>query len=169
VASLGTLKTARAGSAEMTFIDPDLGLGRLDASNHPTSVLRPGGETVYWTAIAGRTRALVQSFKPQITQLMLTGSSASDPRFKATIKDAVQDVVAESALEMLLDDDKADNSGEIYRGQVADLVFANAKGAAEFAKRRQEGPVRCVESEECKLIRGKERLVREETDVKPEL
>lgn len=54
-------------------------------------------------------------------------------------KNALRDVVAESALEILLDDDKATNDGEMNRGQVADFVFAAARGAAEFAKRRQEG------------------------------
>lgn len=33
-----------------------------------------------------------------------------------------------------------------------DFVFATAKGAAEFAKRRQEEPVRCVDGKECKRV-----------------
>lgn len=87
------------------------------------------------------------------------------------VKDALRDVVAESALEILLDDDKATNIGEMDRGQVADFVFATARGAAEFAKRRQEGPVRCAESDECKRVRERERLLpeEEETDASLEL
>lgn len=105
---------------------------------------RPEDGAVYWTAIASRVRALVKSLKPQITQLVLIGSPAADQHFKAVAKDALRDMVAESALEILLDDDKATNDGEMNRGQVADFVFAAARGAAEFAKRRQEGPVRCA-------------------------
>lgn len=74
---------------------------------------RPEDGTVYWKAIASCIRALVQSFKPQITQLVLTGSSAADQRFKAVIKDALRDVVAESVLEILLDDDTATNGCEM--------------------------------------------------------
>lgn len=48
------------------------------------------------------------------------------------------------------------------RGQVADFVFATVRGAAEFTKHRQEGPVRCAERDRCKRVREKERLLREE-------
>lgn len=165
--TIKSLKSAKDGSVEETFIDLDLGLGRLDALKSK-SMLRPEDGTVYWTAIASRIRALVQSFKPQITQLVLTGSSAADQRFKAVVRDALRDVVAQSTFEMLLNDNKATNNGEMDRGQVADYVFATARGAAEFAKRRQEGPVGCAESDECKRVR--ERLAREEeTDARLEL
>lgn len=159
--TIQSLKSAKDGVVEETFIDLDLGLGRLDALN-TVSIPRPEDDTVYRTAVANRIRALVQSFKPQITQLILTGSSAADQRFSAVVKDALRDVIAESALKMLLDDDKVTNHGETDRSQATDFVFATARGAAEFAKRRQEGPVRCAESEECKQIRERERLVREE-------
>ena len=68
---------------------------------------RPEDDAIYWTTIASRIRAFVQSFKPQITQLVLTGSSATDERFIAVVRDALQDVVAESASEILLDEDMA--------------------------------------------------------------
>lgn len=161
--TIKSLKSAKDGLVEDTFIDPDLGLGRSDALT-VLSTPRPEDGTVYWTALASRIRMLVLSFKPQITQLILTGSAATDQRFKAVVKDALRDVVAASALEMLLDDDEATNDGEMDRGKVAEFVYATARGAAEFAKRRQEGPVRCAESDECKRDResGGGRLVREE-------
>ena len=167
--TIKSLKSSKDGSVEETFIDLDLGLGRLGEVD-TISMPRPQDSTVYWKAIASRIRALVRSFKPQITQLILTGSSATDRQFKAVVKDALRDLVAKSALEILLDNDKATNDDEMDRGQVTKFVFATAKGAAEFAKRRQEGPVRCVESDECKQVRDRERLVRgEETAARLEL
>ena len=155
--TIKSLKSAKDGTLGKTFIDLDLGLRRLDALN---TITKPGSEdgTVYWTAIASRIRALVQSFKPQITQLILTGSSAADQRFKAVVRDALRNVEAGSALEILLDDDKATNDSDMDRDQAADFVFATARGAAEFAKRRQEGPVRCADSDECKRFREREML-----------
>ena len=142
--TIKSLKSAKDGSVEEAFIDPDLGLPRLNAL-YTISIPRLEDGTVYWTTIASRIRALAQSIKPQITQLVITGSSAGDQRFKAVVKDALRDVVAESALEILLDDEKAPIDCEMDRRQVADFVFAAARGAAEFAKRRQEGPFRCAE------------------------
>ncbi|KAH0548141.1 hypothetical protein GP486_008130 [Trichoglossum hirsutum] len=156
--TIKSLKSARDGSVEEAFIDPELGLGRLDGLNKIPR-MGPEEEETYWLAVTDRIRTLVQSFKPQITQLILTGSSASDPRFKAAVKDALSGLVAEGTLKIL--DEEGKDSKE-RKDKDLDLVFATAKGAAEFAKRRQEGPVRCVEGEECK--RARERLDQEETE-----
>jgi hypothetical protein len=42
--------------------------------------------------------------------------------------------------------------------------FATARGAAEIAKRRQEGPVRCAQSDECKRRReeGRQTMLRKQ-------
>lgn len=150
--TIKSLKSVRDGSMEEAFIDPALGLGKLNRLNQKSN-LELGEERAYWTAVTNRIRTLVQSFKPQITQLILTGSSALDPQFKTAVKDALRDLVAESTLRML---DREGKDGKEGKGKTLDLVFATAKGAAEFAKRRQEGPVRCVEGEECKRSRWEE-------------
>ncbi|KAH0538820.1 hypothetical protein FGG08_004596 [Glutinoglossum americanum] len=151
------LNSVKGGSVKEAFIDLELGLGRLDGPNK-----KPGLEPeVYWAAVTDRIRTPAQSFSLQITQLILTGSSASDPRFKAAVKDALGGLVAEGTLKAL--DEEGKDSKE-KKNKNLDLVFATAKGAAEFAKRRQEGPVRCVEREECK--RARERLGQEETEAR---
>lgn len=161
--TIESLKSVKDGSLEEAFIDPGLGLGKLDGP-HCKPDLEPGEESAYWTAVINRIHTLVQAFKPQITQLILTGSSASDSRFKAAVKDALRDLVAESTLKLL---DEEGEDGKEGKGKPPDFVFATAKGAAEFAKRRQEGPVRCVEGEECKRVR--ERFEREEIKARMEL
>lgn len=148
---------------EEAFIDPALGLRKLDGLNCKPD-LEPEEESAYWTAANNRIRTLVQSFRPQIPQLILTGSSASDSRFKAAVKDALRDLVAESTLKVL---DEEGEDGEEAKSKSLDFVFATAKGAAEVAKRRQEGPVRCVEGEDCKRVR--ERFEREEIRARMEL
>ncbi|KAI9764587.1 MAG: hypothetical protein M1840_008316 [Geoglossum simile] len=155
--AIKSLKSVRDGAVEEAFISPELGLGKLDRLNNKLD-LEPEEEGAYWAAVTNRIRALVQSFNPQITELILTGSSASDPRFKAAVKDALRDLVAEGTVKILNEDGKGSKEG---KDKNLDFVFATAKGAAEFAKRRQEGPVRCVEGEECKQAR--ERLEQEET------
>ncbi|KAI4280480.1 MAG: hypothetical protein L6R38_004426 [Xanthoria sp. 2 TBL-2021] len=67
-----SLSSARDGSADTTFIDIDPGLRRLNTYS--------GGEELYWTAARNRVRLLVKSFKPRITQIILTSSSAGDGR-----------------------------------------------------------------------------------------
>jgi hypothetical protein len=158
--TIKSLKSVRDGSVEKTFIDLELGLGRLDGLSKKPD-LEPEGERAYWAAVTNRIRAFVQSFNPQITQLILTGSSASDPRFKAAVKDALRGLVAGGTLKIL--DEEGKDSKE-RKDKNLDFVFTTAKGAAEFAKRRQEGPVRCVEREECK--RARERLEQEETEAR---
>ncbi|KAI9857502.1 MAG: hypothetical protein M1813_008252 [Trichoglossum hirsutum] len=155
--TIKSLKSVRDGSVEEAFIDLDLGLDRLGEGPD----LEPEEERAYWTTVTNRIRSFVQSFNPQITQLILTGSSASVPRFKVAVKDALRDLVAEGTLKIL--DEEGKDSKE-SKDKTLDLVFATAKGAAEFAKRRQEGPVRCVEREECK--RARERLEQEETEAR---
>lgn len=143
--TIKSLNSARGGTVDDTFIDIDLGLGRLNN-------IYPEREELYWTAVRHRIRSLVESFKPRITQLILTGSSAGDGRFAEAVKDALYSLVSTKALDGLRTastDLEADDNGIT----ADDFLYATSKGAAEFAKRRQEGPVRCAESEACKRIR----------------
>ena len=69
----GTIKwlnSARNGPVDKTFIDINLGLGGRNAY--------PGGEEMYWTAVRDSIRTLVKSYRPRISQLILTGSSAEN-------------------------------------------------------------------------------------------
>ena len=128
------IKSAKESRVDESFVDHDLGLGR----NH---VL----EAVYWDTVRNRVRRLAQSFGLRITQVILTGSSANDQRFKVAVREALRDWTTADALDML--------DQQSYDKEPSMLLYATAKGAAEFAKRRQEGPVRCAETKKCKEIR----------------
>ncbi|KAL8746286.1 MAG: hypothetical protein Q9184_007769 [Pyrenodesmia sp. 2 TL-2023] len=142
--TIKSLNSARGGTVDNPFIDIDLGLGRLNTY--------PEGEEMYWTAVRHRIRSLVKSFKPRITQLILTGYSAGDGRFVEAVKDALYDLVSTTALDGLRTD-STDLGADDNRITGDDFLYATSRGAAEFAKRRQEGPVRCAESEACKRVR----------------
>lgn len=141
------LQSARDGLVKAAFIDPDLGYAREDVR---LAIAPESDGELYWAAVSTRIRELVVSFKPRVTELLLTGTSATDARFKAALRDALHDLVAEDVLTVL--DGGGDNAitGDEW---TAIFDFATARGAAEVAKRRQEGPVRCAQTEECRKRR----------------
>ncbi|KAL8903304.1 MAG: hypothetical protein Q9207_004017 [Kuettlingeria erythrocarpa] len=141
--TIKSLNTARDGSADKMFIDIDLGLAQLETFRE---------EEMYWMAVRDRIRLLVHSYKPRITQVMLSGSAAGDRRFVDAVRDALYDLVSTTILRGVHTGgtDVGEHDAE---GIADDFLYATAKGAAEFAKRRQEGPVRCAESEACKRVR----------------
>lgn len=139
-----SLRGVRDGSVDETFIDIDLGLGRLESY--------PEGESAYWAAVRDRIRSLVQSFRPRITQLILTGFAVGDERFKEVVRQALRDLISASALDGVCVDIR-DLDGDSSEETARDVIYLTARGAAEFAKPRQEGRMRCAEREECKRIR----------------
>ncbi|TVY50745.1 hypothetical protein LCER1_G008416 [Lachnellula cervina] len=129
-------QSARDGLVDAAFIDPDLGHAREEVrlAFAPES----DGE-LYWATVSARIRELVISFKPRINQLLLTGTLVTDARFKAALRDALHDIIAEDVLAIL--DGNGDNAFNKDEWK-AMFDFATARGAAEVAKRRQEGPIR---------------------------
>jgi hypothetical protein len=105
------------------------------------------GEQVLFDNVKERIRIFVQKNIPPVTLLILTGTAASDWRFIDTVKDALQDLVSVETLESF--------SAHVQMTSNTDLVFATAKGAAEAAKRSQEGLIKCDWIDKCKKKFGK--------------
>ena len=145
--TIKSLQSARDRGLGRGFIDPDLGYGKLNAQ--PTTAA-DSDEALYWLRVFERIRALVTTFRGRIEALILTGTMATDARFIATLRDALYDVVSEPVAALLASDL---NVRTDEREAEAMARFATARGAAEFAKRRQEGPNRCNESKLCKQRR----------------
>lgn len=151
----GTLKTLRSaydGSVDVTFVDPELGFRHEDARLATAN----GDDTIseaYWIDVSKRVRELVikplqRVYMPHVTELLLSGPHATNTRFHKAIRTAFQDLdVDESVLASLGYGDGSLSGHEEWRSL---LKFATARGAAEIAKRRQEGPVQCAQSEECR-------------------
>ena len=88
--------------------------------------------------IREKMRTFVQSQRRKVTSILLTGTRVSKSRFKETLRDALEDLVAIQAMREI------DGSFPEELGVDMYTVFATAKGAAEVAKRRKEAPVRCL-------------------------
>ncbi|OAT12837.1 hypothetical protein BDBG_08133 [Blastomyces gilchristii SLH14081] len=86
------------------------------------------------------------SANQKITKLIKTGGAAapSNSRFVRDDRNALRMYLELAALRVL-----EDNLDPVF--------FMAAKGAADFAKRTQENPRGCVESERCRSLRGKKR------------
>jgi hypothetical protein len=142
--TIKSLQSARDGLVNAAFVDPDLGHAREEVR---LAIAPESDGELYWATVSARIRELVISFKLRITELLLTGTSATDVRFKAALRDALHDIVAEDILAVLNGDGDNAINGDEWKAM---FDFATARGAAEVAKRRQEGPVRCAQSDECK-------------------
>ncbi|CAK4031986.1 Hypothetical predicted protein [Lecanosticta acicola] len=93
----------RDGIANAAFIDPDLGYvrGEIRLAIDPRC-----DRDLYWTAVSDRIRGLVSYLKPHITELLLTGTSTTNARFKAALRDALIDVVEDKILAAVNNDSK---------------------------------------------------------------
>lgn len=142
--TIKSLRTATDGLVDAAFIDPNLGFSREDAR---LAISPETDSTRYWATISARIRELVISYKLPITKVLLTGTSAANIHFRAALRDALHGIITQDMLDVLdSDDDKATSSDEMKNL----FEFATARGAAEIAKRRQEGPVSCAQTDECR-------------------
>jgi hypothetical protein len=152
--TLKTLQSAYDGSADASFVDYDLGFpgeeGRLDKTDAENHISEQ-----YWAAVSARIRELVRSlqraYMPHVTELLLTGPFATNKRSQEAIRAALQDHgIDESVLASLEQHDV----GLAFQDECRSFFnFATARGAAEIAKRRQEGPVQCAQGYECRRRR----------------
>ena len=134
IGSLQSLQTSRSYFAQHSFIDLSLGL-----DDRPQN---PADEDVYWHEVATRIRNFVAAIYPPQT-LLLTGESATEPCFLQAVKAALSD---ETLISVALGPQETASS----TGMAARLLYATSMGAAEFAKRRQEGMARCNLPPECR-------------------
>jgi hypothetical protein len=90
--------------------------------------------------IGARIRRFVRDCGREVTMVLLTGTRVSETRFKETLIDALGELVAPQV--------------KVEHGSDGDMVFATEKGAAEVAKRRLEGPMRCIWGEDCRSLQA---------------
>ncbi|KKZ64227.1 hypothetical protein EMCG_01452 [[Emmonsia] crescens] len=132
--SISNLHDTTLHHTKIVFADWYLGLSK-----------KPGfvEEDLYWDLLWRRLRGQVQQVEGKITKVILTGDAVllGDPRFFKVARYALRGFIEPSALRVLHNN--------------PDPVFTAARGAAEFAKKTQEGgPGGCVESERCRALRG---------------
>lgn len=140
--TLKTLRNAYDGSVEASFVDPGLGF------RHEEGMLVMAGEVddaseQHWTAVSDRIRELVKSlqrvYMPHVTELLLSGPYATNKLFHGAIRAAFQDLDVDKRVLASLG--HRNDSLENQDDERSFFSFATARGAAEIAKRKQEGPV----------------------------
>lgn len=80
---------------------------------------------------------------PTEARVMLTGTRINGDRFEETLRKALAGLAVTQILH---------KSYKEIEDQKLQSIFAAAKGVAEVAKRRQEGPVRCKWGPSCKNV-----------------
>lgn len=142
----GGRNTARTSSGYMTFANTTLGF-----IDHQSREFKDADKE-YWKKVESQVREFSGTAPPE--SLLLTGEHASDPRFIRAVKNALSHLTRTPALRSL------DGLTEITEEEAKHFLFATSMGAAELAKRRQEGMARCMLRPDCRS-----RLTREDVYV----
>ncbi|GAB1316056.1 hypothetical protein MFIFM68171_06266 [Madurella fahalii] len=126
------------------FVDLGAGLDGMDDFE---------SEVAFWARVHDRLTAVAR--RTRLTRVMLVGENVTDPKFLSVLKDA------------LAGSRYAVGSGEIQgeervlvvpeRDRMVDPMFASARGAAQYARWRQEAPFGCREQRRCDEDRERER------------
>ncbi|KAJ5397104.1 hypothetical protein N7509_005217 [Penicillium cosmopolitanum] len=123
---------------EIKALNFELGLDRILEADDPD---------LLWARLREQITSFALSFR--ITDFLLAGESTTNPLFMANLKDALAGL-----LELHIEPKIAASA---HGKKAIDLTFAAARGAALYARRRQEVQCDCSELEECESSRQKER------------
>lgn len=127
---------------------PDLGLSQLNSYPSPF---------IYWAEVSKHLRLLTHRAAEKgrpISALVLLGESAGMPEFKKVLKDALSEKWKQEPEAELKGDGETQGDTDIQESMqienVVDPLWAAARGAAMYARLRQEVPWNCQELETCK-------------------
>lgn len=128
---------------ERQLVDFEVGLDRLIQKNVSDAL---------WARLRSQLSVLPKDYPYPITHFLLAGESVTHPHFLATLKDALAEILPPSLdFQKVLDEDPA-------MSKIVDPTFAAARGAALYARRRQEVQSDCDEYPRCEDIRRRERM-----------
>jgi hypothetical protein len=131
---------------------PHLGLSMLSAYYSPSA---------YWADVHDHLQTLPRAFAERgrpISAVVLLGENAAMPEFLTVLRDALGGV-AVTTIPLTWDEDRGDEIPVSAEGRrmvrvsseaLADPLWAAARGAARYARLRQEVPWNCMEPEECR-------------------
>jgi hypothetical protein len=135
----------RFANDEIQTLDFELGLD---------SILEADNPDLAWARLRERITSFFLSSEFRITDFSLAGEGTENPIFLANLKDALaglsklhtEPIIAPFGL-----------MGFNHGKEAMNLTFAAARGAASYARRRQEVQCDCSELEDCESSRQKER------------
>lgn len=127
---------------DRTFTDLELGLA--------TSEDNPD----FWARVTKRLQDFCGTVphRVRLDTILLTGENATHPAFLAALRSAL---VGNGYLQRERDD--AEKTSFVHEGGPGnDPVFASARGAAQYARWRQEAPIGCGEQDRCREERRRQ-------------
>ncbi|CAI7677294.1 unnamed protein product [Penicillium pancosmium] len=130
---------------EINDLNFELGLDRILEADDPD---------LLWARLREEITTFSRSSEFRITGFLLAGESTTNPLFQANLKDALAELS-----ELNIEPKMAPFAlmGPVHGEKPMNLTFAAARGAALYARRRQEVQCDCSESKKCELSRQKER------------
>ncbi|KAI0004847.1 hypothetical protein F4779DRAFT_58711 [Xylariaceae sp. FL0662B] len=149
-----SLQAPFEGTQEVALNFADLGAG-LDRLGEFAS------EEAFWEHVHGKLVRMAWRAPARLTLVMLAGENATHPRFLRTVRDALVESGYATG-----DHGETQDDGLLVLGDehgITDPVFASARGAAQYARWRQEAPFGCREDSECEEQREKQRAEKGDT------
>ncbi|KAF3398233.1 hypothetical protein F1880_005732 [Penicillium rolfsii] len=127
--------------------DFDLGLDHLLETNDSQDAL--------WSRLSSQLLTVPRAYPYLLSSILLAGESATHPRFLSTVRDSLAELMPTLPVDLQTNIPSLVNS--TIMSQIVDPTFAASRGAALYARRRQEVQGHCTESSECESIRRRER------------
>lgn len=134
-------------SDKAQLLDFDMGLDRLAQAEV--------SDSASWGQLRRDLLVLPGESSGPITHVLLAGESATHPRFLAILRDALADISLTPSIGPQLT--TSDSRDLINLETIIDPTFAAARGAALYARRRQEVQGECTEPAGCEIERSRER------------
>jgi hypothetical protein len=132
---------------EAQLLDFELGLDHLLQTN--------GSQDALWSSLRSQLSDLPREYPFSLTHILVAGESVMHPRLLATLRDALADIMPISPLNLQTNIPGYAKFATVSKS--VDLTFAASRGAALYARRRQEVQAHCTESAKCEAIRKRER------------
>lgn len=138
-------------SDKAQLLDFDVGLDRL-AQAEPS-------DYASWDHLRRDLLVLPRESSGPITHVLLAGESATHPRFLAILRDVLADTSLSLTPSSINPQPSTSDSRDLINIEsIIDPTFAAARGAALYARRRQEVQSECTEPAQCEIERSRERL-----------
>ncbi|KAF3392604.1 hypothetical protein F1880_008897 [Penicillium rolfsii] len=132
---------------EAQLLNFDLGLDHILQAN--------GSQDALWSSLRLQLSDLPRKYPFPLTHILVAGESAMHPRFLATLRDALAEMRPILPINLQMNIPGYAESSAVSKS--VDLLFAASRGAALYARRRQEVQAHCTEPAECEAIRERER------------
>lgn len=137
-----TLLQPRKG--DRIFVDLELGLATL------------GDRSDFWDRVTERLQGFCGTVPEgfHLDTVLLTGENATHPTFLQALRSAL---LGSGYTQRKADSDQKEMfAHEMERNAAIDPIFASARGAAQYARWRQEAPIGCEEQDRCEEERRRE-------------